>query len=209
MKRILLALPVLMTAPTLALADWTGPYVHGELGMSFVDIDQSGREDDVDNASTNEDSDNFAFSLGVGYRLHRHFSIEASAYDLGDFDASISGQRPQDGATLELDQEISVSGYGIRGIGHYPLTDQWTLDGSLGLARMTTRNEAEGSFNGESVSATESSSDVVATVGIGATFRVQESFSVRAQYMYFDDVGDSDTGESEVQYVSVGAIYSF
>ncbi len=208
MKQILLTLPLLMAIPALASANWTGPYIHGELGMSFVDIDQSDREDELQNASTREDSDSFAFSLGLGYRFHPNFSVEASWYDLGEFDASISGQTAG-GSDIELSQEITVAGYGLRGIGHLPITERWTLDGSLGFARMTTRNEGEGTVNGTDESRTESSSDVVATVGVGATYRLNEQFSIRGQYMYFDDVGDSDTGESDIQYLSVGAIVSF
>ena len=208
MRQSPLALLALALTPSLTVAGWTGPYVHGDLGMSFVSIDQSDREDALQDSSTSEDSDSFAYSFGFGYRFHRHFSLEASGYDLGEFEASISGEA-EGGSDFNLDQDISISGYGLRGIGHYPVSERWALDGSLGLARMTLRNEGEGNVDDANFTSTESSSDVVVTVGLGATLQLRDQFSVRGQYMYFDDVGDSDTGESEVQYVSVGAIYNF
>jgi hypothetical protein len=52
-------------------------------------------------------------------------------------------------------------------------------------------------------------SDWETSFGFGATYQINKQWGVRAEWERFNNLGDSDTGESDVDLLSVGAVFRF
>lgn len=186
-KKNVLALLAALAVSVPAFAADTGGYLVGMVGQTKVKgIDTPG----ATNASV--DDKDTGFKLGGGYAFHRNVGVEATYVGLGKASASAGAQN----------FEFKASGIAVVAVGMLPVTNQVTLLGRLGFIDATVKATGPG--------ASEKSTKVKTTFGIGASYSFTPQFAVRADYDRYSKLGDSNTtGESDIDMISVGVVYKF
>lgn len=116
--------------------------------------------------------DDTGFRILGGYQINRNFGAELGYSQLFD------------------KQGVKVNAWEVVGIGAFPLTNQFSVLGKLGFARL----EAKGFGMKET--------DTELTYGAGAQFHVTPRFGIRGQWQRYDT-------EEDVDFISVGVIYRF
>lgn len=174
-----------------AAAQDTGVYVGGHIGQASV------KEfcDGVGGTGVScEDSDT-AWKALVGYQFNRNFAVELGYIDLGEVDARGPGGTVSAEATA----------FELVAVGSLPVADRFSVYGKLGLFRGET--DARVNTVLRNLSLSETNTDL--TFGFGARFDVSRNFAVRAEWQRYSDVGGGDIGESDVDVISIGALFRF
>jgi opacity protein-like surface antigen len=127
---------------------------------------------DVGNADFGNDDDTSIKILG-GYQINRNFAAEVGYSQLFD----------KGGA--------EVTAFELVGVGMYPLGNQFSLLGKLGLARINV-DTAAGSRDKTEL-----------TFGVGVQYDLNPKFGLRGQWQRYDTDPDS------VDVLSIGVIYKF
>jgi OOP family OmpA-OmpF porin len=127
-----------------------------------------------------------AWKLFGGYRFHRNIAAEAFWGEWGE----ISVRTGAVSATAKI-RTIGVAGVGILPLG------QFELFGKLGIG--SSKTTASGSAPGQTITASDSGSDLL--YGLGATYNFTRNLGVRAEWERLND--------SEVDIMSVGLQYRF
>jgi OmpA-OmpF porin, OOP family len=125
----------------------------------------------VGNADFGSDDDT-AFKLYAGYKFHPNVAVEggwAQLYDKGG---------------------TEVTSLEVVALGMFPLTQQFSLLGKLGLASVDVDSSAGGDTKTE------------LTYGIGVQFEATPKIGVRAQWQRYDT-------EEEIDLLSVGVVFRF
>ncbi len=186
-KRHILALLGAFAISVPAFAADTGGYLVGMVGQTKAkDIDTTG----LTNVSV-DDTDT-GIKLGGGYAFHRNVGVEAAFVDLGKATATAGGQTV----------EFKSSGLAVVAVGMLPVSNQVTLLGRLGFIDATVKATGPG--------ASDKSTKVKTTFGIGASYSFTPKFAVRGDFDRYSKLGDKNTiGESDVDMISVGVVYKF
>ena len=164
----------------------TGFYVGGSLGQASVN-------DFCDGLSNCEDKDT-AWRVFGGYQANRNFSVEVGYTDLGEVSGSFGASTVKAAATaLEL-----------VGIGSFPVTNELSLYGKIGIYRGETDVTGTGLFSG---SVSDSNTDL--TFGVGIRYDFSRNLGLRAEWQRYSDFGGSDIGEADVDALSVGLVWKF
>ncbi len=178
-----------------AFAADTGGYLVGMIGQTkFKDVDTTG----IANASV-KDTDT-GIKLGGGYAFNRNLAVEAAYVDLGKatFSGTVVG--------VNVSGTTKASGPVVVAVGMLPLGNQFTLLGRLGVIDATVKADASGG----GFSASEKSTKVKTTFGIGVTYSFTQQFAIRGDFDRYSKLGDSNTtGESDVDMISIGVVYKF
>jgi OOP family OmpA-OmpF porin len=111
----------------------------------------------------------FNFKVFGGYELNENFAL-----DVAYFRTSESAEFNIFGTTVD----ISVDGFTLRGVGSYPIRDNFSILGSIGFWDGDTENSKSG------FPADVTSEDGI-TLGVGGKYRF-ESVSIRADFEWFD-----------------------
>ncbi len=186
------ALAVLGTASALAVSAPTfaqdmGFYAGVSFGQSSADVDCEG--------FTCDDKDTAWRVLG-GYQFNRNLAVEVGYSNLGEVSVNAGGLGA---ATIEA-TAIEVVAVGIM-----PLANQFSVYAKLGMYR----GEADQSGSGIFVaSASESNTDL--TFGVGVKYDITRNLGVRAEWQRYGDLGGEGVGgESDIDVISIGAIWRF
>ncbi|WP_407307892.1 outer membrane beta-barrel protein [Acinetobacter sp.] len=179
LSKIALVAAVLFTSQAAFAGD---TYVGASVGQS--------RLHGVPDYGVSIDDKDLAGKIFVGKQLNRNFGIEASYFDLGDFEASNGAAHGS----------IGGRGLGLDLVGTVPLTQRLDVLGRVGVTR--TRIEQESNFFGSGHrNVTEPKA------GLGLQYKLSEKLAVRGEYEYhrtnFSDV------RSHVNVASVGLVYKF
>jgi opacity protein-like surface antigen len=196
-------------------------YAGGAIGKSSTDddvsaidrtvIDSLGPTTLISNTSTLDDSD-LAFGAVLGYRIAPFFGVEAGYYRLGKEkyngvatidDGDGSGPSP---FTTKLD--IRTTGLGISGLAFLPLKQNYELYARGGLLLANTNFDVSQSFQGQSQRGSSSNNSTDFFVGAGFSYYYQDQIDFRVEYQRFLDVGNSDTGEVNVDLIGLQVMYS-
>jgi OmpA-OmpF porin, OOP family len=173
------------SAPT--FAQDMGFYAGFSLGQSSADLDCQGFACD--------DKDTTWRILG-GYQFNRNLAVEVGYSDLGEVsvNAGVLGA-----ATIEA-TAIEVVAVGI-----LPLANQFSVYGKLGMYRGEADQSGTGAFV---ASASESNTDL--TFGVGVKYDFTRNLGVRAEWQRYSDLGGEGVGgESDIDVISIGAIWRF
>ena len=194
-KRHVLALLAASAISVPAFAADTGGYVFGMFGQTKVkDIDTTGL------GNPSKDDTGTGFKVGGGYAFTRNFAVEGAYVDLGKATASGTFGGSNASATFKS------SGLLVAAVGMVPLSQQFSLLGRLGLINATVKIDATLG----NASASDKSTDMKTTFGVGASYSFTPKFAVRADYDVYQKLGDNaTTGESDVNMLSVGVVYKF
>lgn len=209
LKILCLAL-VLASTNALAQDDPRGFYIGLSIGQSKVSIDDSDVPTVVGATATSvsKDETDSGFKLYGGYRFTRNFALEGGWADLGRFRATRNVTAPAIGS---FTAETEASGPFIDAVGIIPL-QQFALFGKLGAMYATT--ETTFSTTGAvlllpGVPRSSDDSELEFKFGLGASYSFTRNFAIRAEYERFFEVGTSDTGEGDIDLISIGIVFRF
>ena len=194
-KKVLLAAMLgaaVMAAPAVSMAQArgdTGWYAGITVGQTDVK--------DVDCGGLSCDKKDTAFRILGGYQINRNFAAELGYHDLGKVTFSGSG----------LSANIKASAWELVGIGSYPFASQFSGYGKLGAYHGEAKLSASIAGLG-SGSLKETNTDL--TFGLGVQYDVSRELGVRGEWQRYKNVGGDNTGgKSDVDVLSIGAIYRF
>lgn len=161
-------------------------------------------------ATTIDDTDT-GWKLFAGYQFNPNFAVEGGYVDLGKINFSTRvtavGTTP---TNIALSGEIETkNGLFLDAVGIIPLQNNFSLFGRLGIYSMKTEVRATASSGAVTASASESSTDSDLHWGIGAGYDFNKNVAARLEWERFKDVGDNNTGEGDVDLLSVGLVYKF
>lgn len=131
----------------------------------------------------------------AGYRFDSHFTLELGWRDLGDARAVY----PRLTNTIEVIGE--AEGFELSVLWRYPFSRTWEAylrGGAFRWDAKTRSPEFSTSDSGWSPS-----------VGAGLAWKFHPAWHARLQFLYLGDVGGTETGEANVEMLSVGITYTF
>ncbi len=131
------------------------------------------------------------FGLLGGYSFNEDFAIEAEHNSLGGFNFT--------------DSAWKGSSIGLSGVGFFPLNQQFSLFGKLGIARSTLKGIAK---PGYAIPGNTTINNIGLTFGLGGQYNVGKEFGIRAGVDNFP-VGNSAFGTSRAGMTYVGGVIKF
>jgi OOP family OmpA-OmpF porin len=187
LRTIAFALAVLVAAPAAAQSWYAGGAI-GEATAKDFCTDLTGP------GISCEDSDR-AWKVFAGREFTPHFALEIGYADLGAVRASGPGGFIS----------AEASAFDIVAIGSLPLADRFAIYGKAGFYR----GEVDARIDTVTLtdSASETNTDI--TFGAGLRFNVSPALAVRAEWQRYADIGGSETGESDVDVLSIGVLFRF
>jgi OmpA-OmpF porin, OOP family len=169
-------------------------------------------------ASTLDDSDT-GWGVQVGYRFNRYVAAEFGYVDLGN--VVYAGQlqatvvplpaaTPAVTTTIDTDRRVESAGPTASVLGMFPLNERFDIHGRAGIYFGDTRVRNRSVVPGVPASAvsfevSDSSRDFFA--GIGGAWNINNSYSVRVEYIRYLDVGDDRTGEADIDFINVSMLF--
>lgn len=128
-------------------------------------------------------------SVGVfaGYRINRIFSAEAGFRNYGEVktqSASIKGK-----------------GWEIDGIAAWPVFEQFSVYGKLGIKRSVVKGD--GTLNGGN------ETSYGPTYGLGVQFDLNKNVALRGEWQAYPGVGGSTLPKGDIDVLSVGVLWQF
>ncbi len=208
MKKLILLAGTLCLGSAPAMAANAGLYFDVELGLStFHDINKN----DFDAALTSQgasiqdssfDDQGSPWSAAVGYRVSRYFAADLSYIDLGA--AKYRANVTSGGIPLLYKASLSAGGPAVAAMGILPLGTRFELRGRAGIlfTQGVIKEYATDSLSSLSTASDAKSHDLF--IGIGAAFKVTDTFAVHVGAQRFNKVGDKNTMEDlDLQEVNV------
>ena len=186
-----LACSVLALAASLAATQVSAQaFVGGSFGQS--DIDEEITTALIDSGTV--DAKDTGWKIFGGYMFNRHFGVEAAYLNLGEVSYSGTfGGLPVTGGKVEL------TGFNIAALGSYPLSEQFSVFGKLGLFIWDA--EASDTTGGAPFSATADGTDL--SFGVGVNYNFTRNLGLRAEWEMFK------TDEADATLLSIGAVWRF
>ena len=195
-----------------AVAADAGWYGLGSIGQTDFKIkDKAGifLQNSTNGASISEDKTDTGWKLGAGYMFNRNFGAEAGFVDLGK--AKLTLTRP--GVTGSISTDFKTSGIFGAGIGAWPISNQFSAFGKVGLLVAVTESNISGTLGTTTFSGTGQKGTTTVFFGAGVQYDVSREWSVRAEYEMFPGLGDSAGGEigskADITMLSIGAVFRF
>ena len=177
-----------MSAAACAGDGWYGALDYGSSHLGSV----------PDAGGDNGDS---GYRLAAGYDFSRNFALEAGYVDFGKAQAEqcVFINVPCNGVR---NASVKAHALALDGIGRLPLDDAWSLFGRLGLATGNVDLRSPGYSKGANSTGLD--------WGFGAAYRFGGDWSLRLQWVQFQNLGDSaTTGKGNYNLTSIGIGYSF
>ena len=160
------------------------------IGATFGSATQDGQCEGTPAGFSCDDKDSAWRILG-GYQFNRNLAIELGYHNLGEASASGGGVTVTD----------EVTAWELLAVGSFPLANQFSLYGKLGMYRGEVERTV--TLGGLSASADESGTEF--TFGLGARYDFMPNLGVRAEWQrYMDLLPDVD-----VDVLSIGLIFRF
>jgi OmpA-OmpF porin, OOP family len=167
--------------------------------------------DDVEFESKLDDSD-FGWGVQVGYRFNRYIAVEVGYINLGevsyraDFDLTVVG------ATLPLEASVRLKSAGATAaaVGMIPVGERFDVHAKVGIYVADTKVRTrvrDLAFDENLLHAELDAGEEEIFAGIGATWNISDSYSLRFEYKRFLDVGDDESGEQDVDLLAVGMLF--
>ena len=175
---LLLGLLTAITAPAFA----EGVYVFGELGKSNFNRGYG-------DGGTLTESDK-VFGAGAGYSINKYFAVELGYRDFGSVNQNFTS------SGYPMSYTLSSSAVQFSLLGKLPVSDSIDIYGRWGDARL--------SWESKDSSKTSTQSDYKPVYGAGASYNINEKFSLRGEYSRY-----SGTSSSYTSALTLGATYSF
>ena len=135
------------------------------------------------------------FRIAVGMQLAPMWAVEASYGDFGGASIGTGAGR--------VAGNWQGSGLQVSGIGRFPIANQFSIIGKLGIVRADL--EVAGYYPGTGFDFTDITTNVA--YGIGAQYDMRK-VAIRAQYENLGTIGDANTtGTTKATLLSFGLLY--
>lgn len=177
----------------------------------------------ITNLQSAQSSSGGAYKLQLGYEFTPNLAIEGGYVDLGKTTYTstynsnftfvlplpflvIGGESdPVRGTSTRISK---ISGWNVSGVGTYRLNDRFSAFAKLGVIHAEIRSQDGG--NGFGYANNAADTRWRPTYGVGATYKYNKTFGVRAEFEKFDKLGDEQwTGSTDVNLMSVGVTAKF
>ena len=146
-----------------------------------------------------------AYKLYGGYQFNRWVGVQGGWLDLGEMGFTATTSPP---GTLAGD--VRFNGLNLDLVGSWPLTDRFSLLGTVGVAYLRSRGTYSTTGAGMNPYGATSTSERHAALklGVGAAWRFSEAWELRAEAERFR-VRDTVGNRGDVDLLSVGLVYRF
>jgi OmpA-OmpF porin, OOP family len=188
LRSIVLATAALIAAPAAA----QGFYVGAHFGQATY-------RGSCDGVSSCDDSDTAWRILG-GFQFNQNLAVEAAYTDLG----AISGR--DNTAFGAGTATATATATEVVAVGMLPLANRFGIYGKVGMYRGEVDTHVRQPGLG---SDSESESNTGLTFGGGASFALTQSFALRGEWQRYRAVGGEETGEDDIDVLSVGVLFRF
>ena len=129
----------------------------------------------------------------------RNIAVEAAYVDLGKYHVTGSD------SGLAFDINTKLTGVTVQGVGMVPFGNEFSVMGRVGAIFWDLKSSA--SVSGISDSTSDTGVDIA--LGIGAQYKFAPNFGVRADFDYYPNLGNNNTGEDDVKAISIGVVFLF
>lgn len=159
------------------------------------------------------DAEDAGYGFVGGYRMFANLAFEGGYLDLGEVEYrdTSSGIDLLTDAAATFSQKIGAktSGMTLSALGILPLSYRTEIYARAGVLFATNELRVHVDYvtGGESGNISDSSTDLLAGVGAGFTFA--EIYTARLEYLRVFDAGSSDTGEADIDMISLGVTVTF
>lgn len=188
------ALGCLAAAP--AWSQDSGFYVGGAFG-------KSDQKDICKDVTVSCDKSDTAWKILGGYQFNRILGVEVGYTDLGE----VKANGTQGG--VAIDATSKASAWELVAVGMLPLGAKFSIYGKAGAYYAKTDNRATAAVPGFSSSGSASDKNHDITWGFGVRYDVLRNLAVRAEWQQYNDVGGQNTGKTDIDVLSIGALYRF
>jgi OmpA-OmpF porin, OOP family len=165
----------------------------------------------VSGSSELDDSDTGFGGLG-GFRFSPYLAAEATYMSLGELSYTNTGtvRVPPFPGTVTQSTSITAStkGFMVSAVGSIPLSGAFDLYGRAGILFADTEVEVGVGLGGSSQSDSFSDTSQDMVLGLGGAWHVGEAWAFRLEYQRALDVGSDDTGETDIDFVSLGVLFN-
>ncbi|MGI0116394.1 outer membrane beta-barrel protein [Zooshikella sp. RANM57] len=149
--------------------------------------------------------------LFSGYRLNKYLALEASYTKFADTESEFNTTHSPSGLRLSREVENEISGYGMKAIGIYPITNDVELNASFGLMKWKIKEDRKvsGIYAHQSSETAKGTSKVF---GLGASYNLTNNVAFGIDWERINDLGDKDKlqfGETDVDTFTLSAKYTF
>jgi OmpA-OmpF porin, OOP family len=145
------------------------------------------------------DESDQSYKLFVGYDFNRNFAAEIGYVDLGGVRAT--GTVGAIAATVETD----VNGFELVGVGKFPITQNFSLIGKLGVLRW----DADARVSGAGLTGGGSDTGTDVTFGFGLRYTLTRSIGLQADWQRYRDVGSSTSGSNDIDVLGISLLFKF
>jgi opacity protein-like surface antigen len=206
-------------------ANRIGPYGMGALGHSTWTGDQSSAEGFVleefaafagvpaDEVTLKTEENDIGYNFTFGYRFSRYFAAELGLAQFGSVESSghADAQTSQGPVPVTIKFAFSAGGPMFSAIGILPINEKFELYGRVGYLFTSSERELTSRVDGGRGNLFGSikgdSQDVV--LGVGGAYNVNQMYAVRLEYQKLELGEAGNTGEEEVNVVSLGMVVRF
>lgn len=140
------------------------------------------------------DDSKTAFKLFGGGQFNEYVGAEANLVYLGNFEGSANGTIG--GIPDHLHFRYEVSGLTADLVGTWPITKEFALVGRVGAFLWSVTDIFDDVENGVSLD-----------YGAGVEFDFTRNVGLRAEYVKYQDVGNNQTGKTDLDVTSLSLIY--
>ncbi|MGR5146942.1 OmpA family protein [Photobacterium alginatilyticum] len=182
MTKMYKILPLVLLISGVVHAATDNPWYAGARigGTNFDSFDGA-----LDGAESSFERDDWGGGAFIGYTYNSWFGVEGGYTYLGQADANVGGGG------------FEVHGLDLVGKFTWHAAPSFDLFGKLGGYVFDVDNSVNN----------QDDNGVSATAGIGAEYFFNDDLSARAEYQYYNQVGGSSPGESDVHFYGVSLVY--
>ena len=143
------------------------------------------------------------WKLFGGYQVTKHFGMEAFYAGLGSYTAEGNIQ----GVTVPVSTKTQVDSFGMAATVNVSLVNKLEIIGKVGFHLWEVSSDANAASLA-SISVDDTGIDPV--IGLGMQYALNDRFSVRGEWERYLGAGNpNSTGESDMDMISAGIVFSF
>lgn len=182
---------------------WYGGF---SVGRSQTDMDKAGTDAALASAgiggisSSVKDNDT-GYKIRLGYQFSPNWAVEGGYVDFGKFKYNASFTTPVAGTASG---DIEASGWNLDARGSLPMGERFSAFGKVGLMYSTAEANVSISAGGVGASDRAKARKTVPGLGLGVEYAATKAFALRAEWERYFRLGNADTGEGDVDLLSVG-----
>lgn len=196
--------------------------INGDLDTAHFQAYHQGIVNSGGTARLSQDEKDTGLLLGVGYQYNPNLAVELSYLKLGEFSATshtTDTRRADITRTRSITETSEQQGLALNAVGLYPINNQWSLRGQLGLVWLD--QTATGSARGQSVNAagtviatesegfSKSNKEWAPVIGLGTGYQLNPDWQLQLNWRRIIGTEPGILGEQDLDLLTAGLKYSF